>query len=102
MESFPFIWIPIGACFWLLGLIWTTRNERLLLPLSYSLILGGAIGNLIDRYFLGYVVDFLDFYFKGVHFPSFNVADSSITIAAGLILFDSLRQYKKEKESKVV
>ena len=77
--------IPVGACFWLLSLIWQTRTQIFILPLSYSLILAGAIGNLIDRFYFGYVVDFFDFYYSSYHFPAFNIADSCITIAAILL-----------------
>ena len=55
-----------------------------------ALILGGALGNLIDRLRYGQVVDFLDFHAFGWHWPAFNVADSAITIGAGLLIFDSL------------
>jgi signal peptidase II len=54
------------------------------------LILAGAIGNLIDRALLGYVVDFVDVYWRSHHWPAFNVADSSISIGVALLLFDSL------------
>ena len=85
--------LPLIACFWLVYLIWASRAD---LPscLSYSLILSGAIGNLIDRFSLGYVVDFLDFYVGTWHFPAFNVADSSITIAAFLLIFSSIGNKK--------
>lgn len=55
-----------------------------------ALILGGAIGNLIDRATMGYVVDFVDVYFRGVHFWAFNVADSAITVGVVLMLLDVL------------
>jgi signal peptidase II len=55
-----------------------------------ALILGGAIGNLIDRATLGYVVDFVDVYWRGVHFWAFNVADSAITVGVVLMLIDVL------------
>jgi signal peptidase II len=55
-----------------------------------ALILGGAIGNLIDRALAGYVVDFVDVYWRGIHFWAFNVADSAITIGVGLMLLDVL------------
>jgi signal peptidase II len=67
-------------------------GDRVLI-LSLSLILGGAIGNSIDRFRLGYVTDFIDFHWFGVpkyHWPPFNVADSAITIGVILILFDTL------------
>jgi signal peptidase II len=55
-----------------------------------ALILGGAIGNLIDRAAMGYVVDFVDVYWRGVHFWAFNVADSAITVGVALLLLDVL------------
>lgn len=67
-------------------------GDRVLI-LSLSLILGGAIGNSIDRFRLGYVTDFIDFHWFGdpkYHWPPFNVADSAITIGVILILFDTL------------
>ncbi len=64
----------------------TPTSERLMI-ISLSLILAGALGNLIDRIFRGYVIDFLDFYVKKWHWPSFNIADASITIGACFIIF---------------
>jgi len=57
---------------------------------SLALILGGAIGNLIDRLMAGHVTDFLDFYWRGYHWPAFNLADSAICIGVGLLLVESL------------
>ena len=59
--------------------------------IALSLLLGGALGNLIDRMRFGYVVDFLDFYYAGWHFPAFNVADSAITLGVAVLVLDSLR-----------
>jgi signal peptidase II len=64
----------------------TPTSERLM-KISLSLILAGALGNLIDRIFRGYVIDFLDFYVKKWHWPSFNISDASITIGAFIIIF---------------
>jgi signal peptidase II len=77
--------------------IWMTKlsQERRLEGLALALILGGALGNLYDRLTLGYVVDFLDFHWLGVHFPAFNVADSAITIGAIVLLWDSLANKPK-------
>jgi len=72
----------------------TPASERGM-KLALSLILAGALGNLIDRVFRGYVIDFLDFHIKGRHWPFFNVADSSITIGA-LLLFVHLWKRKPE------
>ncbi len=59
--------------------------------LSLASILGGAIGNVLDRIVLGYVVDFLDFHVAGWHWPAFNLADSAITVGAVLLVVDSFR-----------
>ena len=65
----------------------TTPPSEKLAKISLSLILAGALGNLIDRVFRGYVIDFLDLYIKKWHWPSFNVADSCVTIGAFLLVF---------------
>ncbi len=73
--------------------IWLTKlkeNETLLAG-ALSLILGGAICNLIDRLFYGYVIDFLDVYYGTYHWPAFNIADSAITIGVALMLVDSFK-----------
>ncbi|HEX7046699.1 MAG TPA: signal peptidase II [Gammaproteobacteria bacterium] len=66
------------------------RGQGALLPLSLSLILGGALGNVIDRAIYGYVIDFIDVYYGAWHFPAFNVADSAITVGAVLFILDSV------------
>lgn len=62
---------------------------------SLSLILGGAVGNLIDRLVFGHVIDFLDFHIHGWHWPAFNIADSAITIGAVLFVLDELRRVNR-------
>lgn len=64
----------------------TPPSERLMI-ISLSLILAGALGNMIDRIFRGYVIDFMDFHIKKWHWPSFNIADASITVGAVFIIF---------------
>ena len=66
------------------------KPSELQLALAFSLVLGGAVGNLIDRFAYGYVVDFLDFYYGSWHFPAFNVADSAISVGAVLLILDAL------------
>ena len=73
IRQFMFLLLPVLLSVWFVTLIWKTRHENFLLCLAYSLILAGAIGNLIDRFSMGYVVDFLDFYYGSNHFPAFNV-----------------------------
>ncbi len=71
--------------------IFQLRKERLtVLTSGLILILGGAVGNVIDRIRLGYVIDFFQVYIAGWPFPSFNVADAAITVGAGLIIIDAL------------
>lgn len=80
-------------------LIWLRRHplgERLVAA-GLSLILGGALGNVIDRVRLGHVTDFIDFYVGDWHFAAFNVADSAITVGAGLLIVDMLLQWRRER-----
>lgn len=74
----------IGA--WLMRL----KSHETLMAWALSLILGGAIGNLIDRVLYGYVIDFLDVYYQDRHWPAFNVADSAICVGVGLMLLESV------------
>ncbi len=67
---------------------WRVEAQETLSRAGLALILGGAIGNLIDRAAMGYVVDFIDVYWGSVHFWAFNVADSSITVGACLLIMD--------------
>lgn len=79
-------------CFWLLKL----RREQKAEAIGWSLVLGGAIGNLIDRAVLGYVIDFLDVYYGSWHWPAFNIADSAITVGVAMLLWNSFRQSQQE------
>jgi len=67
------------------------KPHQVLQYTSLALILGGAIGNLIDRAIYGYVIDFLDVYYDSYHWPAFNIADSAITIGAILLIIDTLK-----------
>ncbi len=71
--------------------IWLMRlkPEEKMMAIALSLVLGGAVGNLIDRLLYGYVIDFLDVYYKTWHWPAFNIADSAICIGVALMLLDS-------------
>jgi len=89
-------WFFVGLAFAvsavLLVWIWRTPRGEKLLPLALSLILGGALGNVIDRILHGYVVDFIHAHWGASYFPAFNIADSAITIGAGLLVFDAFRE----------
>lgn len=90
--------LPVGAVIWLFVLFLKSFNGPMIMTWAYTLILGGAIGNIIDRIRLDYVVDFFDFYYGRSHFATFNVADSAITLAAGLIILDFFLNKKQEQD----
>ena len=75
--------------------VWLMKAENKKLIIGLICIIGGAIGNIIDRVYHGAVIDFLDFHIKNYHWPAFNVADSCIFIGATLIILDSLFPDKK-------
>jgi len=85
-----FVAIAAVAIGWVVYLLRKHPGETLFC-FALSLILGGAVGNVIDRLWLGAVIDFLDFHAAGHHFPAFNVADSAITCGAAALLWDSFR-----------
>jgi len=68
-----------------------TSHKSVRLQLGFALILGGAVGNLMDRVRFQYVVDFLDFHVSGHHWPAFNVADAAICVGVGLLFLDMLK-----------
>ncbi len=78
-------------------LIWLWRTEDRLLAAALGLVIGGALGNVIDRIRFGAVVDFLDFHVSEYHWPAFNVADSAITVGVGLLLLDALKSPHKKQ-----
>ena len=73
----------------ILAVLIVRNREKPVLCSGLALILGGALGNVIDRIRFGYVVDFVDVHAMGWHWPAFNVADSAISIGAGILIFDS-------------
>ena len=92
-QRWFFIVLALGVSVWLLGLIWQHRRERLL-PFAFSFIIGGALGNVIDRFNLGKVVDFLSFHAGPYYWPAFNLADSAIVLGVGLMLIGHFRMRK--------
>ena len=80
-------------------IVWQLRAHpgQKLFCFSLASILGGAIGNVVDRLMHGYVVDFLDFHVSGWHFPAFNVADSAITLGAVCLILDELLRVRRER-----
>ena len=92
---FALIALAISAVLtvWLLRL----KSQETLLAISISLILGGAVGNLVDRIAYGYVIDFLDVYYQQWHWPAFNIADSAICIGVALMLLENMGVGKPKK-----
>jgi len=80
-------------------ILWQLRAHpgQRLFSFALSSILGGAIGNVVDRLQHGYVVDFLDFHLRGWHFPAFNVADCAITVGAACLILDELLRVRRER-----
>ena len=94
-QRYLFTGIGLGAAAFIIYLLKKNGSQRMF-SWALSLILGGALGNVIDRLMYGHVIDFLDFHWNGLgHFPAFNVADSAICIGAGLFILDELRRVNK-------
>jgi signal peptidase II len=94
-QRYLFAGIAIAAVVFIVYLLRRHAGQRMFCW-ALALIMGGALGNLIDRIAYGHVVDFLDFHWRGMgHFPAFNIADSGITIGAILFIVDELRRVNK-------
>lgn len=97
-RSIFFVGVAVMAVIMILYLIKKISDEKQLLTVCLSLILGGAVGNLIDRVRFGEVVDFLDFYLFSYHWPAFNVADSAITVGAIILVLEMVKKKTKSDE----
>jgi signal peptidase II len=87
--------IGIGAAAYIIYLLKKHGGQRMF-SWALTLVLGGAVGNVIDRVLYGHVVDFLDFHWEGLgHFPAFNIADTAICVGAALFILDELRRVNK-------
>lgn len=93
-QRYFFAGIAVAAVVFIIYLLKRHAGQRLFCW-ALALILGGAIGNLIDRVLYGYVIDFMDFYVGKWHWPAFNVADMAIVGGAGLFILDELRRVGK-------
>jgi signal peptidase II len=85
--------VSVGITVWLLRL---RRGAHALLACGLALVLGGAVGNVIDRIRLGHVIDFIHFHWDRAYFPAFNVADSAITVGAACLLLDALFEGRRK------
>ena len=94
-----YLFMGLAGLVSLIFVFWLMRMPKYMkvLPAAIALILGGALGNLIDRVTLGYVVDFIHVYYQNHNFPAFNVADSAITLGTILLLIDTFFLEKQRK-----
>jgi signal peptidase II len=78
-------------------MVWLLKKHagQNLFGFAIACVLGGAVGNVIDRVLYGYVVDFLDFHYAGIHFPAFNLADSAITLGAACLILDEVLRVRR-------
>jgi signal peptidase II len=93
-QRWFFMAIGIVAAAVILWLLKSHAGQKLF-AFAMACILGGAIGNVIDRVLYGYVVDFLDFHWHGWHFPAFNIADSAITVGAACLILDEVLRVRR-------
>jgi signal peptidase II len=90
-QRWFFTIVGLVACVYILWLLRKSLNDKMLC-VALSLILGGALGNVLDRIMYGAVVDFIDLHYANWHWPAFNIADSAICIGAALIIWGELRK----------
>lgn len=94
----PFVLSAVAVVISIALLFWLKHQPTKLNSIAVGIIVGGALGNVIDRLHIGAVVDFLDFHLAGYHWPAFNVADAAITCGVALILFDGLNIGLQERK----
>jgi signal peptidase II len=100
VGSLLFVIVSLNAIGVILFFFFKAKDDEKILSLAFSLVLSGAIGNLIDRFRYGEVIDFLDFQISSFHWPAFNIADSAITVGIGLILLNLfIGAYKKDTQA---
>jgi signal peptidase II len=95
-QRWLFIGIGVGAAALILWMLRSHAGQKLL-AFALASILGGAIGNVIDRLLHGYVVDFIDLHWRGWHFPAFNVADSAISVGAACLILDEILRLRRSR-----
>ena len=93
-QRWFFAILAVAVCVVIVNWLRKLSKTRVAMAAALALVLGGAIGNLIDRVRIGKVVDFLDFYIGNSHWPAFNIADSAIFIGVAILLFDEFRKPK--------
>jgi len=95
-QRWLFVGLGVTAALFIVWMLRSHAGQRLF-SWALALILGGALGNVIDRLLHGYVVDFIQVHYGNAYFPSFNVADSAITVGAAFLILDELRRVRRTK-----
>jgi signal peptidase II len=95
-QRWFFTGIGVAAAIFIIWMLKSHPGQKLF-SFALACILGGAIGNVIDRTLYGYVVDFLDFHYAGWHFPAFNIADSAISIGAVCLILDEILRVRRSR-----
>jgi signal peptidase II len=98
-QRWFFVGIAVAASVFIVHLLRRHGRDQPLFAFSLAAILGGAIGNVIDRLNHGHVIDFVDLHLGGRHFPSFNVADGAITVGAVCLMLDELLRWRRSRRS---
>jgi signal peptidase II len=89
-QRWFFVALSLGASVLLIAWLRKLKQNQWLLALALALVLGGAVGNLVDRLWHGYVIDFIQLYYGTFYWPAFNIADSAITVGAVILVWDAL------------
>lgn len=97
-QKYFFIILAVVISVALVVMLLKNNYTKKLANIAYALIIGGALANALDRFYNGYVIDFLDFHWDIHHYPVFNVADIAIVCGAGLLILESYLEHKKEKK----
>lgn len=95
-QRWFFVGIAMTAVVFILWMLWSHPGQRLF-SFALACILGGAVGNVIDRLLHGHVIDFIDFHLHRWHFPAFNVADAAITVGAACLILDELLRVRRSR-----
>jgi signal peptidase II len=95
-QRWVFIGLGVGAAVFIVWLLRAHAQQKLF-AFALATLLGGAVGNVLDRLLHGHVIDFLDFHWGGWHFPVFNLADSAITLGAACLVLDELLRVRKSR-----
>ena len=93
-QRWFFIVLALGVSAFIVSWLLRLNRDERWMAVALTLILGGAVGNVVDRIYIGHVIDFIDIYIGSWHWPAFNIADSAITIGAVMMVIDGLRGRK--------